>query len=306
MLGRASGPSLPLVNPSRKYLQTSYNELHLPWLCPSFYGSIARPRSSGSLRRQRTVARPKPTNLRPVNKHEATSRRGLASAIPETYSHTSEDFIPFVHGPPLSNSPLESLVERPEPLILDSSCISPAAAAFRPYNGISGQLDEIHQTLHACLQVGRLERAAALVRRLTMLYKPTAPGLLAAHTEYVRELAWRITKTKDQQMLKDLQKWFEVDMRRKGVPPDTVTYALMIQASLSGDNRKAIPRTIWRYRQLAEEAGVHDQTLEIVSRLLEDDQVETFEEVTLRQFGDDCSPQLIDPSSRKTLHNVPR
>ncbi|KAL8796149.1 MAG: hypothetical protein Q9195_001482 [Heterodermia aff. obscurata] len=280
MLGRASGPSLPLVNQSRKYLQTSYNELHLPWLCPSFYGSSARPNSSRTLGRQRTTARPKPSKFRPVNKDEATSRRGLASAaIPETYGQPPEDFIPFVHGPSFLGLPHKSSVEQPKPLIVDSSCIS-SAAAFRPYNGISGQLDEIHQTLHACLQVGRLERAAALVRRLSMIYKPTAPGLLAAHTEYMRELAWRITKTKDQQMLKDLQKWFEVEMRRKGVPPDTMTYALMIQASLSGDNQKAIPRTIWRYRHLAEEAGIHNETLMTALTLLEDDQIETFEEFT--------------------------
>ena len=292
MLGRASGPRLPLTIQSRKHLQLSYNELYLPWLCPSFYGSSARSHSSRTLGRQGTTARPTPAKFRPTNKHEVTScsfRRGLASAIPDIYGQPSEDYIPFVDGPPSLGSPQRSLVDSPQPLILDAACIT-SAAAFRSHNGISGELDEIHQTLHACLQVGRLERAAALIQRLNMIYKPTAPGLLAAHTEYIRELAWRITKSKDLQMLKDLQKWFEVKMRRKGVPPDAMAYALMIQASLSGDNHKAVARTVSRYRHLAEEAGIHNETLLTATLLLEEDQVQTFEEVLLRQSKDNSPP----------------
>ena len=285
MLGRASGPRLPLAIRRRKHLQTSYNELYLPWLCPSIYGSPARSLSSRTMGRQRTTARPTSTIIRPVDKNEPTSRsfrRGLASVIREVYIQPSEDCIPFVNGPPFSGSPYEPLVHRPKPLIVDPSFIT-TAAAFRSFNGISGELDEIHQTLHACLQVGRLERAAALVRRLSKLYKPTAPGLLAAHTQYLRELAWRITKTKDQQMLKDLQKWFEVDMRRKGVPPDPMMYALMIQASLSEDNHKAIARKISRYRNLAKEGGIYRETMMTIMTLLEEDQVGTLEEVHLQQ-----------------------
>lgn len=228
--------------------------------------------------------------------------------IPFESEQPSEDFIPLVKGqpsenstslvkePPFLGSPHESLVERPKPLILDTSCIT-SAAAFRTHDGISGDLNEIHQTLRACLQVGRLERAAVLVRRLNLLYKPSAPALLVAHTEYMRELVWRITKTKDQQMLQDLQKWFEVDMRRKRVQPDTMTYALMIQASLSGDNHKAIARSILRYRHLAEKAGVHHETLMTVLSLLEDNQLDMFEEVLLRHFEDPGPPQLMYPSS---------
>ena len=308
MLGRASGPRLPLAIQSPKYLQTSYNELYLPWLCPSFYTSSTRSHSSSTLGRQRTTARPTPTKPRPVDNHESTSRsfrRGLATPIPDIYSQPSEDFIPFVNGPPSLGSPHESLVERPKPLILDVSCIT-SAAAFRSSNGISGELDEIHQTLHACLQVGRLERAAVLVQRLNKLYKPTAPGLLDAHTQYISELAWRITRTKDQQMFKRLQNWFAYDVLRKGIRPDAMMYALMIQACLSGDNRETMIWRIRRYSHLAEEGGVHRETLALVQTLLEEDQVETFEEVLLWQTEDDGSPQLIYPSSQKTLHNVSR
>ena len=215
--------------------------------------------------------------------------------IPSEKGQPSENSVPLVKGPSVLSSPQESLVERPKPLILDPSCIT-SAAAFRPHDGISGELNEIHQTLRACLQVGRLERAAVLIRRLNRLYKPNAPALLVAHTEYMRELAWRITKTKDQQMLKDLQKWFDTYMLRRRVRPGSMTYALMIQASLSGDDYKATERSILRYRHLSEKAGIHDETLMIVLTLLEDNQLDMFEEVFLRQF-DEPAPQLMYPSS---------
>ena len=308
MLGRASGSRLPLATQSRKHLQTSYNELYLPWLCPSFCGSFTSSDSPRTLVRHRTTGRPTPAKFRPRNKHEPisrSSRRGLASAIPEIYSQTSGDFIPFVNGPPFLDSPHQSFVDYSKPLIIDPSRI-PSAAAFRTHNGISGELDVIHQTLHACLQVGRLERAAALVRRLNKLYKPTAPGLLAAHTQYIHELAWRITRTKDQKMLKGLHRWFRIDMLNTGVPPDAMAYALMIQASLSGDEREDVARHIRDYRHLAEEGGIHRETLMATLTLLEEDQADMLEEVLLRLFEDSVSPRLMYPSSQQALHNLPR
>ena len=72
-------------------------------------------------------------------------------------------------------------------------------------------------------------------------------------------------------------------MRRKGVPPDPMMYALMIQASLSEDNHKAIARKISRYLQLAKEGGIYRETMMTIMTLLEEDQVGTLEEVHLQQ-----------------------
>ena len=133
-------------------------------------------------------------------------------------------------------------------------------------DAISGDINEIHQTLHACLQVGRLERAAGLVRRLNQIYKTDAPGLLAAHNDYVKELSHRIVQTGNQQLLQDLQRWFEVELCGTGVMPTEVTYALMIQASLQASDAKKA-RTVRRYVGLAEKAGLVEETMELLSAL---------------------------------------
>lgn len=264
MLGRASRSRLPPITPNQKYLQNSYNELYLPWLCPSLYSHSPRSRPSTTVAPLRAKSSSTPLKLGPVRKHEAiprSTRRGLASAVTESYVEPSEDYIPFANGSSFLGSAPKFFLDDPAPLIIDGSCIS-APATFRSFNGISGELDQIHQTLHACLQVGRLERAEALVRRLNQLYKPTAPGLLAAHNEYLRELSWRVKKDRDPQMLKGLHRWFERDIRGKGVPSDATTYALMIQASLVEVDQKKLARTTNRYLRLAEESGIYDETLE--------------------------------------------
>lgn len=117
------------------------------------------------------------------------------------------------------------------------------------------------------------------MRRLSTLYKLDAPGLLAAHNDYIRELTYRLSRTKDQQMLKDVQNWFEVSLRGKGVTPDATTYALMIQAAFQESDVKKVSRTIKRYVHLAEEAGVLDETVANVSSTLDDENLGLFNEV---------------------------
>lgn len=135
---------------------------------------------------------------------------------------------------------------------------------FRAVNAISGEVAEIRQTVRACVQVDRLERAATLMRRLNVVYKPDASELTAAHNEYLRELVLKIRRSKDPQVLRRMQKWFEVDLRGIGVIPDAVTYALMIQAALQESNPKRFNRTVKRYMLLADEAGLRDNVMQLI------------------------------------------
>ena len=134
-------------------------------------------------------------------------------------------------------------------------------------DGVSGDINEIHQTLHACLQVGRLERAAALVRRLGDVYKPDAPGLFAAHKSYLQECAMIVMRTKDNGVLQNMLAWVEVEMRPQGIPLDASMFALVIQACLEDYSQKRSARAIRRYYKLAREAGVEQETKELVPEL---------------------------------------
>lgn len=168
------------------------------------------------------------------------------------------------------------------PLILEEDTLVTQPEKFRARNAISGDLNEIHQTLHACLQVGRLERAAVLIRRLNTIYKSNAPGLLAAHNDYIRDVTLRIVQSKDEKLLKELQTWFEVDMRGHGVPPDAATYALMIQASQQEPNKKKLARTIRRYLNFARESGVEDETMALVPELERTLEVDSYKSAVYR------------------------
>lgn len=158
----------------------------------------------------------------------------------------------------------------PRRLTIINEALTSQPPKLRSVNAISGEVSDIIQTMHACVQVGRLERAALMMRRLNDIYKPDTSELLAVHNEYLRELVHKNAQTKDQTRVKDIHKWFELDLRGVGVIPDASTYALMIQAALQELNTKRGDRTIKRYVLLAHEAGFRDEVFSILQILCND------------------------------------
>lgn len=257
--------------------------LQLPFLCPALYGPRLVPKakvtttSRGDLARSPTGT---PLNAKPADKvtipRHTRQQRGLASAV-AAHELLQDEFIPFegVHGPPLQQQrqqqqPGVSLYPfgsdaYASPLVLKMSDVP--SGRFRSVDAISGDLNEIHQTLHACLQVGRFERARALIRRLALIYKPDAPGLITAHNDYIREVTLRLIEEQNPSLMKDLQMWFEVEIRKGRIPPDARTYALMIQASSWGVDPNAKDRSIRRYIRLAREFGIEEETLRLAAEL---------------------------------------
>ncbi len=70
----------------------------------------------------------------------------------------------------------------------------------------------------------------------------------------MRELTNKIVQTQDQRLFNDLQRWFEVDLKRVGVTPNAEIFAQMIRASTlySGASRE---RALRRYQKMADDAG---------------------------------------------------
>ncbi len=264
--------------------QYYFDCLHLPWLCPVLYRIAPHPRTiSTVLRRRLTRRTPLQAALRTSPLTSTLKQRGLASAAQATYRTAEDDFVPFeglqlphpatpvARSPWLEHSSMATIRNfDPRSLVIINGTLTSQAPKFRSVNAISGEVTEIIQTMHACIQVGRLERAAIMMRRLNEIYKPDTTELLTAHNDYLRELVHKIVRTKDQQMVKDVQKWFEVDLRGVGVIPDASTYALMIQAALHESNANKVDRTIRRYISLADEAGIRDEALSILQILCND------------------------------------
>ena len=173
------------------------------------------------------------------------------------------------------------------PMIIDDRPTTTTAAVFREFDGITGDVADIHQTLQACLQVGRLERAAALMRRLNALYKPDAPGLIDAHNQYLCKLNDEASRTHSSELLVHTQRWFEVNLRANRVPPNATTFALMVQSSRQESDPDKVKDRTRRYLRLAEEAGRLEETRRTIVKLLHEEELELLDEVgtSLLYFG---------------------
>ncbi|KAL9022802.1 MAG: hypothetical protein Q9185_000065 [Variospora sp. 1 TL-2023] len=178
------------------------------------------------------------------------------------------------------------------PIVINDS-LTTRPPRFRSLDSISGEVHNLLSTMRACLHVGRFERAAALMHRLNGIYQPTAPTLLAAHNDYIREYAWKIASSRDQDLLKDLQKWLEVDLRGQGIIPDATTYAFMIQATLHDVSASRSNRSVRRYVHLAEEAGLRDDLMNVLLSVLNE-----------QDFGRVTRISTLEPATPTTIHTA--
>ena len=277
MLSRA--PRLNLRRDAHQNLQACIEQIQLPWLYPSLFGVLCQSRKASTIAKvtstsgQRYVQR---SGRRSASVKRVTPSRGLASAAAVAHDVPEDHYVPFEGHQNPSEASINSQTPwstgrslsglkdfNPlSPIIINDSLTS-MHPRFRNFNGIGGPLTELRLTLHACLRVGRLDRAAAMVRRLNRLYEPQDPALLEAHNDYLRSVVEQVITTKDQQTLKKLQKWFEVDMKAGGVTPDATTYALMIKAAFQEANSARADRTIRRYVYLAKKHGVRSEVFSL-------------------------------------------
>lgn len=284
-----------------KAWQSNLQGLALPWLCPALCPAASSSRKSSTIAATKSQRRPKlartsvfgldPTNIK-FTYRDLASAANLVYDQPNGFDVVPDNFVPFEGSRPDYRQPTETDyrwpglsspstrpdVHRSSPLIIrDMSSTRPPQ--FRAQDGISGELPEIMQTLRACLKIGRFERAATLIRRLNEIYKPDTSELLAIHNEYLQALVGAIMHTKDQQIVKDLHKWFEVDLKGVGVAPDATTYAFMLKASLYELDAKKIDRTIRRYVSLATIAGMRDETMGLLLHLSNEQDLGTVSQV---------------------------
>ncbi|KAI9797462.1 MAG: DNA-directed RNA polymerase [Piccolia ochrophora] len=239
--------------------------LLLPWLCPAQERYHIRcqtsPTSSLSPRgRLRTLER-----TRKRRSLDAKTRRLATAAVEQQSSY--EDYVPFQSSSPsaasLQGSPRPGRdptdlthikdFDPTSPIVVTDVPSPPTLARLR--RGVSGDFAELHLTLEACLKIGRLERAAVIVRRLSDVYKANAPEVRDLHAQYVRGLVAQVLKTRSEAHLKSVQEWFEVEMRAKGVKPNALTYALLLKATLNVLQGSVMERTIQRYIALAKQSG---------------------------------------------------
>lgn len=138
------------------------------------------------------------------------------------------------------------------PIYLGGSNASPSVRMRRDQNtGITGDLAEFQSVFDACLQVGRIQRAGALLKRMLKVDLPYIE-VRALQNRYLRASVEQIMMNPTEAAMQDLHKWFELQIRSTKFPMDLEMVAYMVKASLQSPKRRR-ERLVRRYMDMLDE-----------------------------------------------------
>ncbi|KAK0119735.1 DNA-directed RNA polymerase [Cadophora gregata] len=250
------------ARPESLRIRTYKDQLYLPWLCPTYNASQRGRRSFGTDTGSQ-VGGPRPRR----NSQDAPSRptrRALATAT----GYMPMDDIPFesigTMPPPRGSgtgygfadgnslSALESFGSPTQLLQLGGSLAMPPHRYTKGTRGITGSISEIQSVFNACLQVGRIQRAGVILQRIAKLDGVDPNELLGFHNQYLRAAIEEIMVNPTSKSMQELHKWYELQIRSRGVPQNTDTVAYMIKASLQAPLEQR-ERLVRRYMDMLDE-----------------------------------------------------
>lgn len=200
------------------------------------------------------------------NASSLPSRRAMATAV----SYTGLEDIPFENigdmptssrrrmgvgssdVPTLSHSHLRELDPLRTVRLEGSLSYAPQRYRSGKSIGIGGDFTEMQSVFDACLQVGRIERAGIILKRIASVQQMYPEDLLSLHNRYLRAAVEQIMINPTQSATQKLHSWFELEIRLKGIPANTETVAYMVKASLQSPQGKC-ERLVRRYMDMLEE-----------------------------------------------------
>ncbi|RDW80497.1 hypothetical protein BP5796_05195 [Coleophoma crateriformis] len=224
-------------------------QLYLPFLCPAIQRGSCRPFSNDAgspglgLRKRRnsrdSSLAPRRTLATAVdfNPHDTIPFEGLANPIP---GYGEVNLTQLRHFEPSSA------------LVLGGSLIT-APVRHRQQGGISGSISEMAAVLDACLHVGKIDRAAVIMKRIIKLSTDDSAFVLDLHNRYLKASIEQLRGNPQNEACLAIHKWFEMEMRSKGVAPDEETLAYMMKASLYTIDPKRRERLVRKYIDMADE-----------------------------------------------------
>ncbi|KAK4494742.1 hypothetical protein PRZ48_014098 [Zasmidium cellare] len=251
-------------------LAASFAQLNLPWLAPAQLrwsasrAAAASPTQSSSTRRKDGTTTRSRTQVRSLaTATDNYSIRPDNHFLPPNYGtgfrSVADKHIPFdfSNRPPTQFPPLSP--SRSDLIMLNTTTITPDAL-IRVSHGMSGTSKELLQHLYTSLAVGRRDRAAAIAQRLTEQCGQDSPEATHAHAAYLEDLFKTLaTHGRDSPLsnlaLKDMQRWFEVEVRAKGVQPNEKMLIAMTRAAIRSLDGSRRDRSIRRYVDLSRELG---------------------------------------------------
>jgi len=185
-----------------------------------------------------------------------------------------------------------------DPIIINTTIQNPEQL-LKVQHGVQGTTMDLLQHLHTSLRIGRFERAEAIIQRLSESANSSAPELLHAHTalleEHLRILASEGRgSAQAKHTLKEMQRWFEVEVRNKGVQPDAKMLVVMTRAAIRGMEGKQRDRTIRRYADWAGELGPEVQDEVLYSEDYDDNEFTILGRATSELYEDEEMQQIAE------------
>ncbi|KAJ6148189.1 hypothetical protein N7497_010171 [Penicillium chrysogenum] len=249
-------------------VQASRSSFHLPTIRFQSYSSNRNSLLSLSY----NSIHDRPRNLSP------RSERHLATAADHSSidGHSSENYDHFMHMP-FESFDASSLI------ILDSTPQSQSKEAW-----CRGDEVEMRANLELSLKVGEFERASKLISRLGHYHPPGSDEYLLIHNRFMKKMVAHMILNRQHDMILPLQKWFEVDMPAGGVTPDASSFAIMIRMALRMLHGSKRDRTVRRYWELAQNAGLEEELVGM----------EVLEDSDVGELAKICSSDMLDLVSK--------
>ncbi|KAM7183402.1 DNA/RNA polymerase [Rhypophila sp. PSN 637] len=196
----------------------------------------------------RHIASNQTPNPRPRRRNSfrslASLERHLATAVEEYRPDAHFQVMPksIYDLRPISNSPLVITDERRTRFV--------GNLARRDGLGLHGGVQEMLCVFDACIQVGRLERAAQVLKRLQPALRPQ--DQMELHDRFLEARLVQMQEAAPGTDLgDDLHEWFEVQIRSHHLPHTHDTIALLLKASLIG-SPGSMPLRVKRYMSMLE------------------------------------------------------
>jgi DNA-directed RNA polymerase len=301
-----------------RLLASSFAQLNLPWLAPAQLRWSASHTASSQ-----PAPRPRRRSDSNISQQAKVQIRQLAtSADPVTVRHDlvyqSDAARPLQRSPQDANIPWDFSKSAPsaadetvsalrpysDPIIINNTTTK-ETAMIKVQNGVVGTAMDLLQHLYTTLRVGRMSRAEAIIQRLSESSHIDSPEVLHAHTAYLEELLRHLAAASSVErpsyQLK-MQRWFEVEVFRKGVQPDVKMLVIMTRAAIRGLQGSRRDRTIRRYVDMANQLGELEYD-EVLSSEDYDDNEFTILGAATSEFYEELVPDSEELASEE--RNVP-
>ncbi|KAL2153529.1 hypothetical protein VTH82DRAFT_4684 [Thermothelomyces myriococcoides] len=183
--------------------------------------------------------------------------RNLATALED---YRFGDDVPFEglskglasqYQPQLPGPPLHML----RPFNVDSTLVLPDPKPLPPKQrlnpmGIPGDFEEMLSVFEACIQVGRLDRAALVLKRFEKMKTLEPHQAVDLHNRYLQGRVAQLTNEPSKEKAEEVHKWFELHIRGAGLPFTSITIAYMLKTTLLTSTGSTLATRIDRYMSM--------------------------------------------------------